>query len=377
MKPRILFCRSNPIAPDPRVEKEARALVNAGYPVQVLGWDRTATLLQQEQTQGFLVQRLVIKAVGGVGLHNLPQLLRWQWGLLRWLVWHRREYDLIHACDFDTILPALLCKWFLRKSVVYDIFDFYADMLRLTPAIVVHLVRTAELWAIGQADAVILADEVRTEQIQGARPKRCVAVYNCPEEGELPSLELTPARPGSESLRLAYVGNLQIQRGLLVLLEVLHRHPEWALDLAGFGPDEEPILAKIREMPNVTWHGRVSYSRSLELNRAADVLLATYDPAIPNNRYSSSNKLFEAMLLGKPVIVARFTNMDHIVEKSGCGLVVTYGSVDELEAVLLRLQKEPDLRGRLGQQARQAYESTYSWARMEARLLALYQEVAA
>ena len=41
---RIVFCRSNPIAPDPRVEKEARALRQAGHEVVVVGWDRTGEL---------------------------------------------------------------------------------------------------------------------------------------------------------------------------------------------------------------------------------------------------------------------------------------------------------------------------------------------
>jgi hypothetical protein len=42
---RILFCRSNPIAPDPGVEKEACVLASAGYLVHALGWDRKVALL--------------------------------------------------------------------------------------------------------------------------------------------------------------------------------------------------------------------------------------------------------------------------------------------------------------------------------------------
>ena len=39
---RVILLRSNPVDPDPPVEKAALALLNAGYHVRILGWDRDA-----------------------------------------------------------------------------------------------------------------------------------------------------------------------------------------------------------------------------------------------------------------------------------------------------------------------------------------------
>ena len=39
---RIVMMRSNPVNPNPAVEKAASALVEKGYKVTVLGWDRSA-----------------------------------------------------------------------------------------------------------------------------------------------------------------------------------------------------------------------------------------------------------------------------------------------------------------------------------------------
>jgi len=44
---------------------------------------------------------------------------------------------------------------------------------------------------------------------------------------------------------------------------------------------------------------------------------------------------------------------------------------------LLRLQQDLDLRLRLGRNARQAYDTSYSWKIMQQRLLELYQRLAA
>jgi len=371
---RVVILRSNPIAPDPRVEKTAHSLQGAGYPTMLLGWDRSASLAQWDQVAGTSCYRLPIHAGYGSGLRNFPALLRWQIGLKRWLSDQQSEFDIIHACDFDTILPALWCKKQYRKKVVYDIFDFYADHLRGTPPWLKKLIRSLDLRAIGNADAIILVDDSRWAQIEGARPRRSAVIYNTPEDvrdqikAEL-QIEPTP------HLRVIYAGLLMIERGLLELISVLERHPDWHLDLIGFGGDEERLVEVARNTPNVVWHGRLPYPSVLQLSYAADVLIATYDPSVPNHRYSSPNKVFEAMMLGKPVIVARDTNMDRIITEKSCGLVVPYGDIPSLEASLACLQSDVVLRRSLGINGRLAYESTYSWGVMKARLLDLYRSV--
>ncbi len=374
MQKRILFCRSNPLAPDPRVEKEAKALTREGYRVRALGWDRSGALPTEEVLDGVPITRLPIRADFGKGIKNFPQLFRWQVHLLLWLFRHRNEYDIIHACDFDTILPAFMLKKLARKVVVYDIFDFYADHLRSTPVSIKKIIRAVDIWVIGRVDALILVDDARREQIVGANPRRVEVVYNSPEDlNDLLPEEKDAKRDGS--LSLAYVGLLQVERGLLELLKVIERRPDWSLHLAGFGGDQDEILAAAARLTNVRWYGRIPYDQALELSKTADVLFATYDPRIPNHRYSSPNKVFEAMMLGKPIVVARNTNMDRIIEQADCGLVVEYGDVSDLEAALVSLCEDEGLYRRLARNARNAYLSSYSWSKMEDKLIRLYQSV--
>lgn len=371
----ILFTRSNPIAPDPRVEKEALALSEAGYAVSLLGWDRTAHLPNPDRVGSLDCHRIPLAARYASGIRNFPALLRWQAALFRWLLSHRREFDLIHACDFDTVLPASACRWLFGKKVVYDIFDFYADHLRATPGWVKNIIRQVDRAVINRVDAVILVDDARRDQIAGTHPHRLEIIYNTPDPDTLKEIDPIPSRPANSSLHLAYIGLLQTERGLLEMLNVLARHPEWTLDLAGFGGDEEILRARASKLKNVRFHGRVSYPQALSLSQAADVLFATYDPIIPNHRYSSPNKIFEAMLLGKPVIVAQDTNMDRIVTAADCGLVVPYGDETVLETALQLLDKDPAHRLKLGENARRAYDNHYSWGEMKRRLLTLYQEL--
>lgn len=375
MSRNVLILRATPINPDPRVEKIGRALLQAGNSVMALGWDRTGNLPLQEMTAGFPIHRLRVLALPQRGLRNAPALARWQAVLLNWLRQHRREYDVIHACDFDTVTAALWARRLWKKKVVYDIFDFYTDMLRATPGAVKIALRALDFGAIAEADAVILADESRRSQIAGSHPRRLEFVYNVPED-QLPALQAAPqaARDPSVRLRLAYAGLLQVERGLLPLLEVLSGHPEWTLDLAGEGAERGLVLREVRGLPNVTFHGIITYQAALEMNYAADVLPAFYNPAIPNHRYASPNKLFEGMMLGRPLLAARATGFDRLVTSLYCGLVVDYGDLAQIETALRTLE-DPSLRQRLGQSGRRAYEETYSWPHMAERLIKLYQDL--
>jgi glycosyltransferase involved in cell wall biosynthesis len=82
------------------------------------------------------------------------------------------------------------------------------------------------------------------------------------------------------------------------------------------------------------------------------------------------------MMLGKPIIVARNTNIDRIVERYENGLVVEYGKVYELENAL-SLLCDPEKRKAAGMNSRRAYEQEYGWGKMKSRLIDIYRGLAA
>ena len=369
----IVIVRSNPIAPDPRVEKICMSLAKSGYRISVVGWDREDKFEEYEVSDCAKIYRIKLPASFGKGLGNMGHLVKWQVFLFMWLSKHRRLYDCIHACDFDTIIPALLCKCLYGKKVVYDIFDFYADMLRNVPGYLKRIIRRTDLFLIKFANAVIIADESRKKQIEGSSPKKLVVIYNSPSDESF-----TPRKPieRNSSLIVAYVGLLQKERGIIEMINVVKKHQNWKMVIGGFGGDENLIKECGRGTLNVEFIGRVPYRRTLEVYSSSDVLFATYDPKIPNHRFSSANKLFEAMMLGKPIIVAKNTGMDSIVEKYDLGFVVDYGNEQELESALKIIEgQDKRRRAEFASHVKEVYKRLFSWKTMERRLLKLYAEL--
>jgi len=234
------------------------------------------------------------------------------------------------------------------------------------------IIKYIDIFVINKSDAVILPSENREKQIANSFPKRLCFVHNTPIESLLPIS--SSVKDPSIEITIAYVGVLQPGRLLLEIIDVVSRHPNWKIIIAGFGPLESKIKSYSTIYNNVMFCGAVNYCRSLELNAAADVLFATYDPLVPNHRFSSPNKLYEAMMLAKPIIVCKNTSVDEIVTRELIGLSIDY-TAQAFEAAVKNLLEDRDAMNRMSTLSRRLYDTQYSWTVMQKRLLDLYRTI--
>lgn len=133
----------------------------------------------------------------------------------------------------------------------------------------------------------------------------------------------------------------------------------------------EPVL--LMSLTGIS--GFIKNQDILEKTMEADVVFRFSDPKVPKTKYESPNKLFEAMMCGKPIIVSDGGSMANIVRAEDCGLVVPYGDIEAIRNAIIMLKEDQHLKESLGQNGRKAYESKYSWGIMEERLLNAYNKV--
>lgn len=86
------------------------------------------------------------------------------------------------------------------------------------------------------------------------------------------------------------------------------------------------------------------------------------------------HKLFQYMILGKPVIVSSCGPLKRIVEETGAGLVFKSG---DIKSLALRIQQMTDERHRMqmGEAGKKAVYKKYNWKLTSRKLVRVYNEL--
>lgn len=350
---------------EPRIRKEASTLARAGYEVHVVLWDRTRSFPAEETVDGIQVHRYQRPAPeGDLGLAR--RLPGW------WLYAARKTAslrpDVIHAIDFDTAWPARVASRLTGAAVVYDIFDFYSEMILLDlPRFLRRYLARAEQRMVRRADLVILPDLRRQAQLGEARAKKLVEILNVPEDRRI-------AAEPAKDFTLFYGGMIAKDRGLLDLLVACEATGAKFI-VAGHGPDEAELLPQLESSPACLYLGTVPYEEVLRQTASCHVVAALYDPAVPNNRLAAPNKVYEGMMLSKPVLVSDGIAIADLVRSLGCGKVVPYGDRAAIQKGLEGLMLSPAECDAMGIRGRAAFERAYNWKTMESRLLDAYRSL--
>ena len=317
-----------------------------------------------------------IKVKAGRGLLNIFQLIYYQFIVFMWIMKNNNKYDIIHSFDLDSGLPVLLASKISKKKYVYHIADFYVDSRGGIPKTLKKFTRKLEYKVIENAETTIICTEERKEQIKGSKPKKLVVVHNTPSINISNEKETSVESIGKEdnkNLTFTYVGGLSEKRFIKSIIDVFKEHPQFNLELAGMGNLSDYAKQASEEYGNINYYGMISYEEALEMYSKCDVMFAIYDPSVPNHRYSAPNKVYEAMINGKPIIVAKNTSVDDIVRRENMGFVIKYNR-EAFEEVLYIISKDKSILKKYGQNALKAYNK-YSWEEMKKRLINIYENI--
>lgn len=359
------------------------ANIKNGYHVSVVSRNRDIKNKQSLKEEKYVYLDQVIKnfvieinALRGAGVKNILPLLKYQFILFYTLYKNRNEMDIIHAFDLDTGLISLIFSKIFRKKLVYHIADLYADSRMNSQGRAYSLIKKLEFFVINHADGTIIANENRKMQIKGSQPKNLTVIHNAPMMNPKDIEELSIDKSKTLSTNqpvLAYVGGLTEQRFINEVLEFGVQHPDFTLVLAGYGPIEDKVTTYAENYPNIHYLGELSYQDSLALYAQSDVMFAMYDPRVANHKYSAPNKVYEAMMLNKPIVVAANSGVDTLVTEEDIGVVADYDLTDFTEKVST-LVDNPQRLKTIKKNLTRAY-TDYSWDKMVARLDTLYQKI--
>lgn len=360
--------RSHPINPDVRIEKEATTLSNAGNEVVILGWGRYGNEEQTKETLSkYCIHRFQFRAP--LGYRIFPFLPFWWLHVSYWLL--KEKWDVVHAADLDCLIPSLIISKFLSRPIVYDIFDFYSDQVAFSPALR-KIIASIDCYLMKYVDEIILADSSRIHQILQKSYQNVSIIYNSPPM-EVLNDYCTPKK--SDMFKIFFAGGLSMDRDISSIIRACSDITDIFFEIAGYGHRVPEILKICEQNSRVHFLGQIHYKMVILKTFQADLLFAFYDPKVPNNVYASPNKLFEAMMCGKPILVNSGTSMAKIVSEEKCGLVLEYGDLSLIREAVLKIKNDKKFSENLGKNGKRAFDEKYNWNIMEKRLIKIYKRI--
>jgi len=316
---------------------------------------------------------------------------RWQWGARKWVQPRLKEFDLVHHVTFNsfrqpgywwqadppTVLGPLgggqICPWpflwhFGRRLVP----ELARSLTVLMAPALPHLHLSFRAAAV-----ILVANRETAEKIPAVHRAKVRMML---ETGVAPEQVLAP-RPltTSPTVRVLWLSRMEkIKAGTLAVTAFARAQkvePTLRLSMAGDGPDAGAIkatAARLGVASLIQWYGRVDRPQVPDLLRAHDVFLLT------SLRATSGYALLAAMAASRPAVTLLHHGQAEIATDA-TAIRIPPTRPDEtasaLAEALVRLARDPQLRRRLGEAARQRVLDHYLWPRKAEQMNAIYQEV--
>jgi glycosyltransferase involved in cell wall biosynthesis len=351
-------------------DRECRSLATQGYDVTLIGPHPRAETIDNVRI------RPVPQAIDR--FHRFACTVP---AVLRLAV--EEDADLYHFHDPE-LMPVALFLRYRGKQVVYDVHEDYPSTLTTCPWLPQRVRRPAswcfthvERYAARRFSALVAANPEIMRRIASFNPL-AISLGNYPPLGHFPTMpQFDDSRYSSG--RLVSFGGISSRTCTAAIVAALGMIPDsvpTTLLLAGSDCSDR-LFADISKLPG--WR-RVTYANKLPVSAMwkrlfdASIAFVLFDP-MPNHFGVGSNRLFEAMAAGLPVITSNFPRWKELVDRVGCGITVDPANISAIANAILHLVLHPHEAAEMGRRAHEVAKSEFNWERESPKLHALYEHL--
>ncbi len=385
----ILIVIENLPAPfDRRVWQEATTLHELGADVSIICPKMKGHMESYERIDGIDIYRhyLPEEGTGPLGYLKEYSFALFFEFLLAWKIFFRKKFQVIHGCNPPDLI--FLVALFFKPFGVKYIFDHHDINPELYLAkyskkgFFYNLMLFLEKLTFRVADFSIATNESYKE----------IAIHR----GGLPAdkVEVVRSGPSLERLRLmnpmekykygkkyliGYLGVIGEQEGIDLLLESVkilsEQRTDFSVAICGGGTSLESLKRLSVSMgleDYVTFYGRVSDQKLLEILNTADVCV---NPDVPTemNNLSTMNKIMEYMALKKPIV--QYDLKEGRFSAKEASLYVRGSDVKDFAAKVSHLFDNEDIRAKMGEFGYNRVVNQLNWEHEKPKLKSIYSKV--
>ena len=379
---KVCIIRQGYFPHDVRVRKEALALIDKGYQVDViclqdLGEER------EEVYRGVNIYRLPMQHRRGSVLNYLYEYLSFFFlaSVKVSSLFFRNRYDFIQVNTLpDFLVFATLIPKMFGAKVILDLHEpapeLWGSIFGFDKKFLIKIVKFAEQISIRYADkAITVSEQMKDNYInRGASPSKISVILN------VPNLEFSPDlykeyyqnhKDGKFSLIchgliVKRYGQQTLIKAVSLLKDKIN---SIQLNITGKGEGEyetelKKLVSDLKLEDYIHFHGLIPFNDLIEMIAKSDIGIVP----VERNPYSDlvhTTKMFEFIAMRKPVIISRTRAVEEFFgPDNSCLKYSESGDEKDLARCVLELYKDPETREKMVKNAYAKFESVH-WEKMQ------------
>ncbi len=357
---KIIITVTTDIAFDQRVKRIATTLSRNGYEVCVYGRKKKMNHQLQLPFTYHLIHCWFARSFFFYAEYNLR--------LFFILLFSR--FDLVCACDLDTLLSATLVSKWKKKKLIFDAHEYFEESIEI-----VNKKRIQRTWewiarfCLPKTDQRYTVSQTLANELELKYGYPFLVIRNVPVSGD------RPVHSTRHNI-IWYQGAINEGRGLECMLECMNDLPGYSFYMAGDGDIVSALQNKVESLglqDRVKFLGRLSYSEMQNYATTAFVGIDLLESVSKSYFVSLSNKTFDYMHAGLPLIQMQFPEYEDIHKKYPIGVLIPEVNKQNICDAIRHLEN-PEYYQKCLHACEEA-SGIYNWELEEKKLIELYKTI--
>lgn len=359
----IKMILTNSFKNDNRVLKEARTLVENGYDVEVLAWDRENELLDKEidYIEGIKVKRFYTYSKYGSGLKQILGLLKFTHSIKKYL--KNKKVDYLHCHDLDGGIVGFFISCNIK---LLDLHEFY-DNENLNKIRLFFQVRIGD-YLLKKFNKIILCNDIQFKEYSKKTKNPILMLYNYPRKYDFRNFNHIK---NNEKIRIRFAGAVRDYDAISALIKSSENIDNINIYINGGGV----VLDKIKNISkakNIEITGSFYIEELKKFYEETDITYAIYTPNRKNNTVGIPVKAYESLMLDIPIIAVKNTILGNLIDKYDIGFTVKLPIEEELKKLIKIISLNP----KMIKEKKKNLENSklnFSWEELEKKLIKFYE----
>lgn len=309
----LLYIKGSEIT-DVRLHKFLSFFLNEGYDLSFWGWSRKG---KKNQMKGVKANYLLVGGGYGKSIMLFLFYLLWMIAVFIRCVFSDKS-KLIIAIDFDSAFPVYLASKLRGHKYIYEVYDDFAIRYKF-PTFIKRMISFIDHKIMDKSSCVVHVDENRVLY------KNCkwIVIENTPNDifnGKERTYD-------NIEMKFAVIGYLSNQRGVESIYNFALNNPDVKFLVVGRFL-EISNYDKYKALSNIELFNFMPQYDLHKLLQNCCGIFSLYDPSVEINRLAASNKVYDAMMLGIPVITNKEVVNSAFIKNNNFGYVINYNYDD-------------------------------------------------